>query len=644
MRYRTDVEGLRAVAVFPIVLFHFGSTLLSGGYVGVDVFFVISGFVIARSIANDMEAGRFSIANFYFKRICRILPALVLLVLLTTVMAMALLLPEDLETHFRSVAAVGGFVSNIFFWKSSGYFEAAAQTRPLLHTWSLAVEEQFYIFAPPLFASLIRRERRYWLPVVLVLAAASLAVSVATVFVAPKAGYFLLPSRGWELLLGAAIALGSIPAPTRTLTREAMALAGAAMVAGSILLLDENSAFPGWNALFPCMGAVLIIQAAVGAERAPFVNRVLQTAPLRWIGRISYSLYLVHWPIVALFQYRAMRPPSAMEGAAMLIVSLVLATLSWRLVEEPVRRFAHRTAARDRNRVRVLAAGAAVSLTMVAVGLAGAATHGMPGRFPDYRHVAVPGEEQWGGAACFNQEAGRPIDWSQAACTRVRGARGRVLLWGDSHAAHYVPGLVARAATIDRDVLQYTFAGCPPILAYYSAARVGCDRSNARVPALVRQLGVDHVILAARWDGVPLRTIAQLHETIAVLRAQGVRVTVIGQSPLFGAPPQTIDYLSAQHRRTERAAWASMVNAETVDAVRDEAKKGGAAFVDPLARLCDGDRCPYRIGGTWLYVDGGHLSAAGSAWAADRFLLHVLGDDELQPQRNGTVSVTPPRR
>lgn len=634
LRYRNDVEGLRAVAVLPIVLYHFGSSFLSGGFVGVDIFFVISGFVIARSIAADAEAGRFSIANFYVKRICRILPALLATVLLTTIAAIVLLLPEDLEDYFRSVAAVGAYGSNIYFWRASGYFEAAAQTKPLLHTWSLAVEEQFYIFAPPLFAWLLTRWGRGWLPVVLTLAAASLAVSIAAVFLAPRAGYFLLPSRGWELLLGAAIALGGVPVPRRAWQREALSLAGIALIAGSLVLLDGNSPFPGWNALYPCVGAALVIHAAIGTERFPLVNRLLATPAPRWIGRISYSLYLVHWPIVAFLQYRALRPPTAAEGAAMLAASLVLAFLSWRFIEEPMRRFSHAGRAMGRRTGPTLVAGAFATVAVIALGAAGMATRGMPRRFPAYHHVEVAAQDQWGGPRCFNEDPARAIAWSAAACTRVHGRHGRVLLWGDSYAAHYIPGLIARGASLDRDVLQYTSSGCPPILAYYSAARVGCSRSNARVPALVRRLGIDRVVLAARWDGVPLRTLARLHETVAALEALGVDVVVIGQSPLFGAPTQTIDVISGQSARTQSAAWRPIINPATAAAVRDQAR--GASYIDPLAYLCRDARCAYRNGATWYYADEGHMTVAGATRAVDRFLAVALEDGRLRAANKET--------
>lgn len=621
MPYRTDVEGLRALAVLPIVLSHVGFGALSGGFVGVDVFFVISGFVIARSITSDIDAGRFHLGAFYFRRACRILPALLVVVALTTIAAVVLMLPEDLESYFRSVAAVGGFVSNVFFWKSSGYFEAAAQTRPLLHTWSLAVEEQFYLLAPAALAWLYRSARRQWVTAILLVAACSLAVSIDTVAIAPRAGYFLLPARMWELLLGAAIALTSAAPFSRTLPREIMAAGGMAMIVGATLFLDERSPFPGWNALFPCLGALLVILAGAGAGRRPIVNRLLARPVPRWIGRISYSLYLVHWPLIALFRYRMLRAPTIAEAAAIVAVSIGLAALSWRFVEEPARRWAHRRPGTTPEQRRVLLAAVLASMTLVVGGLAGAATRGIPERFPDYRRVRLAGQEQWGGATCFNEDPSLPIAWDADRCTRLRGSRGRILLWGDSHAAHYVPGLIARQRQLDRDVLQYTFAGCPPILAYHSAARPGCSLSNARVPGLVRALKIDHVVLAARWEEAPMHTLARLGETIAALRVTGVRVSVVGPSPIFGAWPQTIDYLSGQDKRRIGAA-VNTVGSDVIAVVRGQAAQ--AAFVDPTASLCRGKRCPYRIGAAWLYADDSHLHVAGSAWAADLFMLNLL--------------------
>ncbi|MEH3123088.1 MAG: acyltransferase family protein [Sphingomonas phyllosphaerae] len=621
MSHRSDIDGLRALAVVPIVLFHFGAAILSGGYVGVDVFFVISGFVIARSIVADVDAGHFSLRAFYVRRICRIMPALVVTVVVTTAAAIWLLLPEDLIAHFRSVTAIGAFSSNIFFWRSSGYFEAAAQTRPLLHSWSLAVEEQFYFLAPPALAILHRRRPKWWLSAILVVAAGSLAVSIAMVFAAPTAGYFLLPGRAWELLLGAAVARASAAPTDSTFGRETIAAAGLAMVAGSMVMLDETSAFPGWNAIFPCVGTVLVILAGTGAGRPPLVNRLLATSPVRAIGRISYSLYLVHWPIVALFQYRLMRPPTLIEGAAMLVVSIALAVLSWRFVEEPMRRYAYRLRAVPAAQWRVIAVGAAVSAAMIGIGLAGAAAGGWPQRFPGYHPAAITGQEQWGGAACFNEDPSRPIPWDAERCTRAHGRGGRILLWGDSHAAHYMPGLIAEQTVLDRDVLQYTFAGCPPIFAYFSAARVGCSHSNARVPALIRRFGITQVVLAARWEEVPRRTLTQLHQTIATLQRLGVRVTVIGQSPMFGVTPQAFDYLSGQAARPI-GKIVPRIEPGVTAAVRQEA--AGAEYIDPLPSLCSNGLCLYRTGSTWLYADNGHLSAAGSQRAVRAFLIGDL--------------------
>lgn len=211
MKHRSDIDGLRAVAVLPVVLFHYGADVFRGGFTGVDIFFTISGFVIARSILSDIRAGSFSVANFYFKRIRRILPAFAALIIATTIAAIIVLLPTDLIDYGTSLAYSSTFLSNVYFWKTSGYFAAPAQTKPLLHTWSLSVEEQYYLFAPICFWGIYRWGRARWLAFLAPLAILSLAVSIASVFTAPTAGYFLIPTRVWELLLGAIVALAEWP-------------------------------------------------------------------------------------------------------------------------------------------------------------------------------------------------------------------------------------------------------------------------------------------------------------------------------------------------------------------------------------------------------------------------------------------------
>ncbi len=606
MRYRSDVDGLRAVAVLPVLIYHLIPSWAPGGFTGVDIFFVISGFVIAGSIRDDLDGGRFSVKYFYFKRIKRILPALLATVVATTVASLIILLPGDLVRYGASLAATAAFVSNIFFWQTSGYFEAAAQTQPLLHTWSLAVEEQYYLIAPVAFSWISRWGGRRWLlflgPILLL----SFAVSVAAVFVGPTAGYFLLPSRLWELLMGALLALSGGRRTMPRWLREAMALLGFALIGWGIAVLREGDAFPGWNALYPCLGAALIIRAGAspGAALAPLVNRILSAGPIVWIGRISYSMYLVHWPIAALHKYVTLREPTLAEAGVMLAACLALAWVSWRFIEQPFRRI-------GRDRLPLVLSAQVLSICVgVAAGFAIIAARGLPSRFPGFVERRIPGVEQWGGAACFNEKPTQIGAWSLPACTRIHGHNGRILVWGDSFAAQYMPGILLDRSRIDADVIQYTFAGCPPILAYYSYARVGCAPFNRRALDIVRQDKIDTVVLAARWTDTPRQDIDKLGQTIGALRQLGVRVFVIGQSPMFVADVQHIDFLSGLAGDPGVVEWPVAFDTKLNDELA--ARSAGATFINPISYLCSGSHCPYREGATFFYADYGHFSAEGS--------------------------------
>jgi peptidoglycan/LPS O-acetylase OafA/YrhL len=613
-KHRTDIDGLRALAVMPVVLFHFGVSQFHGGFTGVDIFFTISGFVIAGSIINDIQIGSFSLANFYFKRIRRIGPAFAAVMIATTIAATIVLLPSDLADYGKSLVSTSTFASNFYFWKTSGYFAASAQTKLLLHTWSLSVEEQYYLFAPICFWAIYQYGRSSWLLFLTPLAVLSLLVSVTAVFVAPTAGFFLFPTRIWELLLGAIIALSNRSLVRYPRIREIMSGIGLLMILIGIFTLDESDPFPGWNALLPCLGTGMIIQAGIGVEpkaAMPQVNRVLSWPPFVWIGLISYSLYLVHWPIAALVKYLTLSNPTALEAILMLIASIGLAWVSWRFIEQPFRKISLD------YRPRAFAAATCVIVGGVLIGSSISLLKGLPQRFPNFVERHIEGVEDWGGDHCFNQNSSNPTPWDPQLCTRVRGGNGRILVWGDSFAAHYFPGILRDSARINADVLQYTFAGCPPILSYFSYARIGCTEFNRRVPAIVKDQHIDTVVLSARWTDTPRRTLNKLGETVASLRQLGVRIFVIGQSPQFIADVQHIDYISGNSERPGGAFWAISFNPAINELVASQA--GGATMIDPLSFLCERTECRYREGATFLYADFGHFSTEGSLNAVRTF-------------------------
>jgi peptidoglycan/LPS O-acetylase OafA/YrhL len=610
--HRLDVDGLRGIAVASVILYHFNVGAFSGGFVGVDIFFVISGFVITASILADLRRDSFSILTFYFRRVRRIVPAFAALIIAVSIAAALILLPSDLADYSRSVISANFFVSNIYFWKSSGYFSAEAHTKPLLHTWSLAVEEQFYFFAPVLFLIIYRLGKHRWPTLLLPLVLASLALSIFAIWVAPTAGFFLLPTRAWELLLGAAVAFAEPPA-ARRLVWETAAGCGLLLLAFSIFALKSTDPFPGWNALFPCAGTALIILSGVGqgANGLPCANRLLSVGPIVWIGLISYSLYLIHWPIAAFVHYLLLKEPTLAEAASMTALSIFLAWISWQFVEQPFRRVT------AKKRWVVLSAGVAVFAIGAVLGILGVLVRGLPQRFPDFVERRIPGVEDWGGEQCFNQNPANPTPWSAEACTRIHGNNGRILVWGDSFAAQYMPGILRDGQRIDSDVLQYTFAGCPPVLGYFSFARVGCSSFNKRVPDLVRSLHIDTVVMAARWTETPLRSINQLGETVARLRDAGAQVYVFGQSPEFDTDVQHVDYISGYYKRSGPAYWTISFDPKLNEHIARQSAQ--AHFVDPLHYLCHAGLCEYRNADEFYYADYGHFSAYGSLLAVQSY-------------------------
>lgn len=358
MKYRPEIDGLRSVAVLPVILFHAGLGIFSGGFVGVDIFFVISGYLITTIILSQIIAGRFSLLDFYSRRSRRILPALFLVIACTIPFAFVLMLPSQFKDFSQSVAAVSIFASNILFWKESGYFAAAAELKPLLHTWSLAVEEQYYVLFPLLLLGLWRLGARPALMVLGAIFAASLIASQILSSRAPDANFFLLPSRAWELLAGSLCAIWILK---RGQSGHALASAlGLGLILGSIFLYDGDTPFPSVYALAPVAGTALII---LFADAGTPVGRLLAMRGPVFIGLISYSAYLWHQPLFALARLASPHHPPMAVMMALAALSIGLAFLSWKYVEQPTRHYPWPVR-------RILGTTVAASVLIASVGLA----------------------------------------------------------------------------------------------------------------------------------------------------------------------------------------------------------------------------------------------------------------------------------
>ena len=600
--YRADIDGLRAFAVLPVVFNHLGMKGFFGGFIGVDIFFVISGYLITSILLRELEAGTYSTLGFYRRRILRIFPALFAFLAITTIVACATLLPHELQIYAQSVVATVTFSANILFNAQSNYFEAAARLKPLLHTWSLAVEEQFYIFWPPILAFLFQRERArlvWWIGGGLV---ASLIMSVGMSVLAPTADFYLAPPRAWELLGGALIA--AAPPRLPRWAAEAAAAAGFLTILVSIKAM-QGGAYPGWHAAIPCLGSGLVILA--GTQEATAVSRFLSWRPIVFVGLISYSLYLWHWPVIVFAQLALFKGQTLPVQLAEMAVSLLLATLSWWFVERPFRHVPRGTPSWKVVGLGVTAIGAAACVAGMVL-----ATGGLPGRFtPAEQRIAAyetyDGDQRFRGGTCFVVE---PTDrFDSGACLDWRPNRGAVLLAGDSHAAHLWPGLSTFGDRVD--VLQATHTGCRPML-YPGTARDACGRFfhtlfNDWLPTHP----VQALVLGGRWT---VQDLPDLRRTLSDPAIKANRPVLVGPAPQYTASlPRLLTY--AMKNRDDRLVARALVP----DVFRLDrrmaalAASTGTPYVSLVDLLCARSVCLTRASdGVPMQFDYGHFTVDGS--------------------------------
>ena len=640
LSYRADIDGLRAVAVVPVVLYHFGVLGFGGGFVGVDVFFVISGYLITGLIYAELRGPGFSVLRFYERRIRRIFPALFAVIAAAMAAGILVLFPRDLLRLAESAAATTAFGSNFDFWQQAGYFDTGAALKPLLHTWSLAVEEQFYVVFPALLYFLHSRRRVTLMGLVIALGVASFIASLWAVGRAPTAAFYLAPFRTWELMLGAVLALGEFPAPKSRWLGEAISIAGLAAIAWAVFSFSVATPFPGANALFPCAGAAALIYA--GAGKSTGTGRLLSSPAFVGIGLISYSLYLWHWPIHVFADYAAGRAMTGVETVLLIALSFALGYLSWRYVERPFR-----GSAISRRMIFNLA-GAAVAATPVLCGLL-FALNGMPQRFsPDIRRIfAEADDSEPRRHECFNRSAEDVVAGRNCAFGDLRAPAPTFLLWGDSHADAILPAIEAAARHAGRKGLFVAHGRCPPILALsLTDEPTGrCAQLNDAALALIQRDRIGEVILAARWpyyeqgtgfgpDASEVRHLIDLdpkapqdadqhagfarmlERTVRQLTAAHLRVVLVTTAPEPGFDvPQTLARDALHGTAFDRRLTRTQYVARNSFVLRDFAelrRRYGVAVIDLAAEMCATGRCALAADGKPLYIDHHHLSVFGA--------------------------------
>lgn len=625
MQYRPDIDGLRAVAVLSVISFHlkFGAT---GGYIGVDIFFVISGFLISGVIYDQIRIDGFSIVKFYERRARRILPALIATIVASYFIALRAFYPSELTAFAKSALASILFVANIYFFNISDYFAPAANTITLLHLWSLGIEEQFYILFPLLVVFFARHPTRKLLPALVVMLIASAGGSQLMLNMDPSAAFYLLPYRAFELLLGCLIALPPLrPQPQSRVVAEMIAVLGTICLVSAIAWFGPQTSFPGFAALLPCVGTALIIWT--GQTVRTTISKVLAAGPLVYVGKISYSLYLIHWPVIVFGSHLFAAISPIIVDISTFVASIVLAAFSYRFVEQPFRQ-----PSGERNSLRILSVSAFSIVAVTAVSAYTVYEDGFGWRTDDqtrkvlsylsydYRRVYRSGE-------CFLDP---DQDFKEADVSRCLpdGSGIHAMLWGDSHAIDLYPGLRISMRRKGYSLGVLASSACAPIIGYTIASRPLCPSFNNQALPTILAVKPRFVILSASWN-LLAQTMDQLDATVEDLAKQGIKVVILGQSPRFKElVPKTIA------GRFQNEESNTMISAEGLDLSRADSdrimsarfdQRANIKFIPMMELMCPQLQCSLVTDdGTPIYWDAEHLTEDGSHIFAERLTPLIL--------------------
>ncbi len=630
-KYRADIDGLRAIAILSVVAYHVFPKWVRGGFVGVDVFFVISGYLISSIILGSLDKGGFSFAAFYSRRIKRIFPALIVVLIGCFAFGWFVLLPGEYKQLGKHIAGGAGFVSNYILWNEAGYFDNAAETKPLLHLWSLGIEEQFYIVWPLLlYLAWKRRFNLFSLTIFIVIASFSFNVVKAHGDVVET--FYSTATRVWELLIGSTLAYLALHEQAvsdplaksfttlsqRKIICDVKSIVGFAFVAVALCAVNKEKSFPGWWALLPTVGAYLLISAGPEA----WLNRKVLSHPVMvWFGLISFPLYLWHWPMLSFARIVESATPSLEIRIVAVLLSIVLAWLTYKLIEKPVRFGTH-----HKSTIAILC------LLMLITGFLGYYSYkrdGLDFRFPEIirgiSNFRYNCEKEYRYRTCFlgkDQDKSAFINCVDQPPTPDSQS---ILLWGDSHAAHLYPGL-KKVLGNEFKLIQFTASGCPPILGIDIENHPFCKDINSFVFDRILKERPSRIILAAAWS---IYDMSALSCTIEQLRSAGVkRIDLIGPVPQWKDELSKILYNlvkqdTRHHRVPQRMRLGLIPNTEPIDeSMHKLASRLNINYISARKILCNKEGCLTRVGETsdsltaW---DDVHLTTAGSAYLVSHF-------------------------
>ncbi|MDP2537140.1 acyltransferase family protein [Alteromonas stellipolaris] len=616
MFYRKDIDGLRALAVLGVVVFHLGDSPIPGGFSGVDIFFVISGFLITSILLRELKNEEFSFLEFYERRIYRLFPALFAVMASTLLVGYLLFMPDEFLELGQSIAATSVYLSNFFFFLKSDYFSGPSELKPLLHTWSLAVEEQFYIVFP-LMLFLLRRCSIFLLGTVIGISCL-LLLTTSQIAISDNASaiFYLAPFRFWELLTGSliAIVLPRINNSQLKTSRNILSVIGFFLIICSFFMLNESVQFPGVTALPAVLGTGLLIFAT----QEGIVNRtLLSNSTIVWFGKISYSMYLWHWPLVVFYGYYVIRPVTFFEKVALFILTTLLAWLSWKYIENPFRRLPR--TGKGLKRSIYLLPPALLSVMFIGLGVLIHLNHGFPDRFDEniLAKYAVVKDDNGKAAGCFMRQDKYYQEWEENKCIfTIPNTEKIIMLWGDSHALHLFKGLSKRQNALHANLLVYTSAGCSPFLNVEIRENPQCKENNQYALKVIEKYRINEVILAGNWawafkkkdDGFKFE---ELKQTVDALENLGIKVWVVNQLPLYSVSnPQFLAYrLDASEYDKPNyylKPYYGEAAASNISSILD------TKVIDVFSLMCPAHGCTIYRDNELMVVDEGHLSAAGS--------------------------------
>lgn len=636
--YRSDIDGLRAIAVLGVILYHFQPSWMPGGFTGVDIFFVISGYVISRHLREHLAIPDYSIWNFYARRVRRILPALLLVVSTSLVAGWFLMIPTDYAQIARSAIFGTLGMSNIYFLRHTGYFDPVAETQPLLHTWSLGVEEQFYLVWPLLLWLGLRRfhAQPVLTLVFILLAFISMAAAEYSLRTHSKLAFYLPHLRAWEFLVGCIAALQ--PCIRNRMVAETMGLTGCGLIAWSFATLSATIPFPGVSALYACVGTLLLVWPK---HETIYSARMLAIRPLVSIGLISYGLYLWHWPLLIFYRFtQPHHPLHATEIVMLSLATLILAILSYYLVEKPARLGGRKAVA--------ISLGA--TMLVVASAILVKNSEGFPARMPKPVRQLAAGTQDFSTLrpTCHRNDTFNPP--LKKSC--IRGDQHNVpqiAVWGDSHGVELADALGTELEKRQRSLVMFTYSSCPPAQHFTASLEKGCAAFNQKVQHfLLHEAHLKTVVLIAYHEfylqnNPQENFLAKLEETVSALSRAGKNVILIASSPKLPgiSIPQEAARLALQGRlktltiSRENHMMATATSRAALEKIA--VNYPGTVVFDPAATLCMYRQCSMVQDGHVVLFDDNHLSlTAALRVARDMLQMNILQDKRSKNMANAS--------